>query len=272
MAGKSVNFCVFCKKKLSLNHEKYVFCLDCSPKFKIEKSKCNPEFIEKTYVKEMKHCYNCSEKLYREENAIICVECDKVRLEVDTVAIPTDKRDNVKDKIVDAVEFHDQQTAQLKDSKTAINSSHHGLDSPQSTPKQTQSATPPNTVATSLNPENETVVKDAEVNKTPTVNSSIDSHANSNDENSKTCKEDGNQIVPKNTSEHSNPLLSTEAEQKPTMQPVDLTDQPLHSLVNPVEESQTREMQEEKSERIYFVFFCMLVLFMSFNIICSLHT
>ena len=260
MASKSVNFCIFCKKKLSLNHPKYVFCLDCRPKFKIEKSECNPEFIEKTYVNVMKYCYNCSEELYREENAIVCVECDKVsiRLEVDTVTISTDKRDNFEDNFVDAVEFHGQQTAQLKDSKTAMNSSHHGLDSPQSAPKQTQSTTPPK--ATSLNPDNESVVKDAKVNKTPIVNFSIDSHANPNDENSKTCKEDGNQIVPKNTSEVSNSSLSTEAEQKPTMQPVDLTDQPLHSLVNPVEESQTREMQVDKSERIYFVFFCMLLL------------
>ena len=221
MAGKSVNFCIFCKKKLSF-HPKYILCLDCKL-FKLEKSKCNPDFIEKTYANDMKYCYNCGEELFIEENASVCVECD----------------------FEDAVEFHDQPTSRL-----TKDSSHHGLDSPLPTPKQPQGTTPP---GTALNPQNETVKKDAEVKKTPTGDSFTDSHASSNDENSKkdrTCKEDGNQLFPKNTRVD---LVSTDLEQKPisdTMQepkPVDLTDQPLHPLVNPVEESQTKKEGSERS-------------------------
>ena len=82
-ASKALIYCALCKSKLKKT-EKNLFCPKCKSKFKFPLDQ-SPDEIEKRFQKNMKYCYNCSEKLFVDDDSVLCIDgCELIDFSLGT--------------------------------------------------------------------------------------------------------------------------------------------------------------------------------------------
>ena len=81
--SKALVYCALCKSKLKKT-EKNLFCPKCRNKFKFPLDQ-SPDEVEKQFQKNMKYCYNCSEKLFVDDESVLCIGgCELIDFSLET--------------------------------------------------------------------------------------------------------------------------------------------------------------------------------------------
>ena len=81
--SKALIYCALCKSKLKKT-EKNLFCPKCKSKFKFPLDQ-SPDEVEKRFQKNMKYCYNCSEKLFVDDDSVLCIDgCELIDFSLGT--------------------------------------------------------------------------------------------------------------------------------------------------------------------------------------------
>ena len=84
---KDVKYCFFCGNQVTKGQKKIV-CTTCrkSPNFSLP-VEITPEELETQYKDVMIYCYNCGEKLFREDEVIMCPDgCGLIDIELKEIA------------------------------------------------------------------------------------------------------------------------------------------------------------------------------------------